>query len=60
MAMAALGIGQFGAPIALLNFGLQGAAPAVLVFSLFPRPSRLPRRRWAASESPGRCWPAWC
>jgi drug/metabolite transporter (DMT)-like permease len=37
-AMAALGIGQFGILIALLNFGLQriGAAPAALVFSLFP------------------------
>ena len=38
MAMAALGIGQFGVLIALLNFGLQhvGAAPAALIFSLFP------------------------
>jgi drug/metabolite transporter (DMT)-like permease len=37
-AMAALGIGQFGILIALLNFGLQriGAAPAALIFSLFP------------------------
>ncbi len=37
-AMAALGIGQFGVLIALLNFGLQhiGAAPAALIFSLFP------------------------
>jgi drug/metabolite transporter (DMT)-like permease len=38
LAMAALGIGQFGILIALLNFGLQrvGAAPAALIFSLFP------------------------
>ena len=37
-AMAALGIGQFAVLIALLNFGLQhiGAAPASLIFSLFP------------------------
>ena len=37
-AMATLGIGQFGVLIALLNWGLQhvGAAPAALVFSLFP------------------------
>lgn len=37
-AMAALGIGQFGVLIALLNFGLQrvAAAPAALIFSLFP------------------------
>lgn len=37
-AMAALGIGQFGVLIALLNFGLQRvpAAPAALIFSLFP------------------------
>lgn len=37
-AMAALGIGQFGLLIALLNFGLQRipAAEAALVFSLFP------------------------
>ncbi len=37
-AMAALGIGQFGVLIALLNFGLQRlpAAQAALVFSLFP------------------------
>jgi len=37
-AMAALGIGQFGVLIALLNFGLQhiGAAQAALIFSLFP------------------------
>jgi drug/metabolite transporter (DMT)-like permease len=37
-AMAALGIGQFGILIALLNWGLQsvGAAPAALIFSLFP------------------------
>jgi drug/metabolite transporter (DMT)-like permease len=37
-AMAALGIGQFGILIALLNFGLEriGAAPAALIFSLFP------------------------
>ena len=36
--MAALGIGQFGVLIALLNFGLQrvAAAPAALIFSLFP------------------------
>jgi drug/metabolite transporter (DMT)-like permease len=38
LAMAALGIGQFGILIALLNFGLQriAAAPAALIFSLFP------------------------
>ncbi len=38
LAMAALGIGQFGVLIALLNFGLQhiAAAPAALIFSLFP------------------------
>jgi drug/metabolite transporter (DMT)-like permease len=37
-AMAALGIGQFGVLIALLNVGLRQvpAAPAALVFSLFP------------------------
>ncbi|MES3003969.1 MAG: DMT family transporter [Pseudomonadota bacterium] len=37
-AMAALGIGQFGVLIALLNFGLQHveAAQAALIFSLFP------------------------
>ncbi len=37
-AMAALGIGQFGVLIALLNFGLQhvAAAQAALIFSLFP------------------------
>jgi len=37
-AMAALGTGQFGILIALLNWGLQtvAAAPAALVFSLFP------------------------
>jgi drug/metabolite transporter (DMT)-like permease len=37
-AMAALGTGQFGILIALLNFGLQhvAAAPAALIFSLFP------------------------
>jgi drug/metabolite transporter (DMT)-like permease len=37
-AMAALGIGQFGVLIALLNWGLQhvGAAQAALIFSLFP------------------------
>ena len=36
--MAALGIGQFGVLIALLNFGLQhlGAAQTALIFSLFP------------------------
>jgi drug/metabolite transporter (DMT)-like permease len=36
--IAALGIGQFGVLIALLNFGLQhvGAAQAALIFSLFP------------------------
>ena len=36
--MAALGIGQFGVLIALLNYGLQhiGAAQAALIFSLFP------------------------
>jgi len=38
LAMAALGIGQFGVLIALLNFGLRhiGAAQAALIFSLFP------------------------
>jgi drug/metabolite transporter (DMT)-like permease len=38
VAMAALGIGQFGLLIALLNFGLQqvGAGQAALLFSLFP------------------------
>jgi drug/metabolite transporter (DMT)-like permease len=38
LAMAALGIGQFGVLIALLNWGLQrvAAAPAALIFSLFP------------------------
>ncbi len=38
LAMAALGTGQFGILIALLNFGLQTvpAAPAALIFSLFP------------------------
>lgn len=38
VAMAALGTGQFGILIALLNFGLQhvAAAPAALIFSLFP------------------------
>lgn len=38
LAMAGLGIGQFGILIALLNFGLQhvDAAEAALVFSLFP------------------------
>lgn len=37
-AMAALGTGQFGILVALLNWGLQTvpAAPAALVFSLFP------------------------
>lgn len=37
-AMAALGTGQFGILIALLNWGLQSvpAAPAALLFSLFP------------------------
>ena len=37
-AMAALGIGQFGILIALLNWGLQTvpAAPAALVFASFP------------------------
>jgi drug/metabolite transporter (DMT)-like permease len=37
-AMAALGTGQFGILIALLNWGLQqvAAAPAALIFSLFP------------------------
>jgi drug/metabolite transporter (DMT)-like permease len=37
-AMAALGIGQFGVLIALLNWGLQHvtAAQAALIFSLFP------------------------
>jgi drug/metabolite transporter (DMT)-like permease len=38
VAMAALGTGQFGILIALLNWGLQrvAAAPAALIFSLFP------------------------
>ena len=38
LAMAALGTGQFGILIALLNWGLQTvpAAPAALIFSLFP------------------------
>lgn len=38
LAMAGLGIGQFGLLIALLNHGLQhlGAAQAALIFSLFP------------------------
>lgn len=38
LVMAALGIGQFGILIALLNAGLQhiGAAQAALIFSLFP------------------------
>lgn len=38
LALAALGIGQFGVLIALLNWGLQSvpAAPAALIFSLFP------------------------
>ena len=38
LAMAALGIGQFGILVALLNWGLQTvpAAPAALIFSLFP------------------------
>lgn len=38
LAMAALGIGQFGILIALLNYGLQhlGAAQAAMIFSLFP------------------------
>ena len=38
LAMAALGIGQFGVLIALLNYGLQhvGAAQAALIFSMFP------------------------
>lgn len=38
LAMAALGTGQFGILIALLNWGLQtvAAAPAALIFSLFP------------------------
>lgn len=37
-AMAALGTGEFGILIALLNWGLQSvpAAPAALLFSLFP------------------------
>jgi len=37
-AMAAIGIGQFGILIALLNYGLQRlhAAEAALIFSLFP------------------------
>ena len=37
-AMAALGTGQFGILVALLNWGLQSiaAAPAALLFSLFP------------------------
>ncbi|MFC5499993.1 DMT family transporter [Caenimonas terrae] len=38
LTMAALGIGQFGVLIALLNYGLQqvGAAQAAMIFSLFP------------------------
>ena len=38
LAMAALGVGQFGVLIALLNFALQhvGAAQAAMIFSLFP------------------------
>lgn len=38
LAMAALGIGQFGVLIALLNYGLQTvpAGRAALIFSLFP------------------------
>jgi drug/metabolite transporter (DMT)-like permease len=38
VAMALLGIGQFGILIALMNFGLQriGSAEAALIFSLFP------------------------
>lgn len=38
LAMAALGVGQFGVLIALLNFGLRhvGAAQAALIFSLLP------------------------
>lgn len=38
LAMAALGVGQFGILIALLNWGLLhvGAAQAALIFSLFP------------------------
>jgi drug/metabolite transporter (DMT)-like permease len=38
LAMGALGIGQFGVLIALLNWGLLhiGAAQAALIFSLFP------------------------
>lgn len=38
LAMAVLGIGQFGVLIALMNWGLQhiGAAQASLIFSLFP------------------------
>jgi drug/metabolite transporter (DMT)-like permease len=38
LAMAALGIGQFGVLVGLLNWGLQTvpAAPAALIFSLFP------------------------
>jgi drug/metabolite transporter (DMT)-like permease len=37
LAMAAIGIGQFGVLIALLNWGLRSvpAAPAALIFSLF-------------------------
>jgi drug/metabolite transporter (DMT)-like permease len=38
LARGALGIGQFGGRIALLNYGLQhvGAAQAAMLFSLFP------------------------
>jgi drug/metabolite transporter (DMT)-like permease len=38
IAIALLGIGQFGLLIALMNWGLQriGAAPAAMIFSLFP------------------------
>lgn len=48
VAMAALGIGQFGVLIALLNWGLQhvGAAPAALIFSLFPLLTLLLAAAW--------------
>jgi len=46
--MAVLGIVQFAAVIALLNFGLRhmGAAPAALIFSLFPLLTLLLSAAW--------------
>jgi drug/metabolite transporter (DMT)-like permease len=60
-AMAALGIGQFGILIALLNWGLQTvpAAPAAMIFSLFPCSRCCSARRWGASTS-ARGWPRAC